>query len=199
MYRHMNISCKESKSEIDVLNNKLKELELKLASLENHNNTHIVNNIQNQNIQINIASFGEEKTNHLSVEFLDKCLLGLNNGMKTLMKEIHFNPNVPENHNIRVLSKKQNLLEKYCDGEWHPCDKNNTLDEMIKNGYKILYSHFLRQKIDHDLELIEPTINDYFIKLRSKDNIYYELRRDLYIMILDDTFYVLGKTDDINI
>ena len=164
-----------------------KSLETNIITTNNHN--------QNININININNFGQEDISHLSKDFLDDCVKRLNTGMRNLMKEIHFNPEVPGNHNIRLLSKKQNLLETFNDGSWHPKDKNNTLDEMIRNGYKILFKHFISNTNDEEKkELLHEHINTYFLNLMNKETEeYYNLRRELYVMILDNTLYVLGK------
>jgi hypothetical protein len=176
---------------VEHLLQKNKDLESKIAALAHNQQPQINNSGVINNIQINMNNFGEENLQHLSCEFLNDCMKRLNTGMKNLVKHIHFNPNIPENHNIRVLSKKQNLLETFKDGNWHPCDKNNTLDEMIKKGYRILFQHFINNPDDTSKELTEQ-INDYFRNLMNKDhNIYYNLRRELYVMIMDNTLYIL--------
>lgn len=188
----------DMEKELDECKAKIKSLEDKLNTniIQNNNNTN--NNIQiNKNVQIVLQNFGNENLNHLTNQFLDTCLLGLNTGMKNLLKEIHFNPNVPENHNIRCLSKKQNTLEHYSDGTWHPCDKNNTLDTMIRNGYRILFRHFSNNPLEPDTKDQQQRIeyiNDYLTTIMRKEgNSYYELRRDLYMLILDGNFYIIGK------
>jgi hypothetical protein len=208
-------SCTKSNIE-----NRILELEKKLESLKTQtvNNTTqqtniTYNNNNNQHINININNFGSENTTHLSDEFLSQCLLSCNTGIKNLMKEIHFNPEVPENHNIRVFSRKGKILEKYSDGGWHVCDQNNTLDEMIRKGYRILFKHLaskneqymeqckekenenIGDSEDEDEKVIRrnENANAYLTKLIRKENIYFELRRDLYMMILDGSFYIIGK------
>lgn len=173
------------------------------ANIIIHQNSPIINQNAPTTVfnTININNFGNERIIHITKDFLDDCLKRSNNGMKNLFKEIHFNIQIPENHNIRVLSKKQNMLEKYIDGVWHPCDKNNTLDEMIKKGYRILFKHlnesspFETSDNDQNEQFIRNEyVNKYLMQIMRKDsNIYYELRRDLYMMILDGTLYILGK------
>jgi hypothetical protein len=153
------------------------------------------NRISQSTLPSSINNFGNENINHLSNEFLSHCLLACNTGIKNLMKEIHFNPQFPENHNIRVYSRKGKILEKYTDGGWHVCDQNNTLDEMIRRGYRILFKHlayineqYMVEKSDDDDDKIiirNENANNYLTKLIRKENIYFELRRDLYMMILD--------------
>ena len=176
----------------DIIKNNIQPIQHQTQVICN-NNININNNV----IQIQIQNFGEEKIEHITSQFLDKCLLECNSGVRNLIREIHFNPNLPENHNIRSLSKKQNTLEFFSEGSWHPCDKNNTLDRMIRNGYKILFRHFSSTQLGSFIKEQKERneyINEYLSKIMSKEgNIYYELRRDLYMLILDGDFYILGK------
>lgn len=188
-------NIEEYKTRIEHLEERIKILEYKNCNT-NINSGIISGNTQN-NINIQIHNFGQEDISHLSETFLSDCLLNCNGGVTNLIKNIHFNPDFPENHNIRSLSKKQNMLETYSDGAWHPCDKNNTLDKMIKNGYKILFRHFSKSRLslkNEEEQQRNEFINEYLLKLMQKDgNIYYELRRDLYMLILDGDFYIIGK------
>ena len=208
--RHHSDNCKENKKpilrkdeNIEDYKSKIEYLEKRIQLLESKESTssiHMINsnnNSGNTQNNINIQNFGQENVSHLTESFLNECLLNCNNGVTNLLKNIHFNPKIPENHNIRSLSKKQNTLELYSDGAWHPCDKNNTLDRMIKNGYKILFRHFSNNKNyarNEEEHQRNEYINEYLFKLMQKDgNIYYELRRDLYMLILDGDFYIIGK------
>ena len=185
------------KEKYERLENRQKELETIIQTRMGNTIATIGSNNNNNSIQnIIINNFGSENTSHLSKDFLDDCMKKLNTGMKNLMKEIHFNPDVPENHNIRLLSKKQNLLETFEDGLWHPRDKNNTLDEMIKQGYRILFKHFIEATSESDTseQPLNEHINKYFVNLMNKEtDDYYKLRRDLFVMILDNTLYILTR------
>lgn len=161
--------------------------------------TNTTNHIDIENVQINqftVHPFGKEDTSHIDTEFLTNCLLNTTKGVASLLNKIHFDNIKPENKNLRVKSKKQNLLEKVVDdGSWEQCDKNNTLDEMIRKGYKILFAHFLATK--NDMEHIkenEHILQNWFTDLSSqKGDEYYRLRRDLFVLVLNNTVYFLGK------
>ena len=196
MNAHIKI-CKKNPDNNEVqtlLMGKIKALEEKLTTLPQFT----INKMsQHNNIQIfNVQSFGKESMDHIKTDFLTKCVLNQGDGVRDLISKIHFDPECPENKNIRIKSKKQNLFEIF-DKEWVQCDKNNTLDEMIRNGYKILFAHFLNNKETiNDLKEREDSIATWFIDLCSKQgNEYYRLRRDLYVMILNNTVYILGKVD----
>jgi hypothetical protein len=175
-------------------------LESKLNGIENHSpvTLNVVTNNNTQIIQNNLSlkQFGNENVDHIESEFLTKCLINKHDGLKELINIIHFNSDVPENKNIRVKSKKQNLIETINPvGEWEQSDKTTTLDNLIRKGYKILFSHFINKKdSDQDIKQREDYISMWFTDLCSKSgNEYYRLRRDLYVLILNNTFYVVGK------
>jgi hypothetical protein len=200
MYRHLK-TCKvkntfhtESEHSED-LREQLRQMQEKIdllmstmnkAQQPSTNTTNISNSTINYNLQVN--SFGNENMEHITHDFLTDCVLQQNDGLKNFFAKLH---GVPENNNIRVKSTKQNLLECFTNGSWIPCDKNNTLDSMIRRGYRILWSHFINNMdVPYDSEVV---IQEYFMKLGSKaDNMYYQLRRDLYLMIYNNTLYVVG-------
>lgn len=194
-YAHEKV-CKEHpqcRKEIEQLVEKAIVQKLKAQS----SNAQIItnnNSYQTQNnVVIQLNSVGQETLNHLSTDFLTRCIINENDGMQSLLQEIHFNQTIPENNNIRLKSSKNNLLEKYEDGRWMPCDKNNTLDQMIRRGYRILYRHFIDNIEEPDIRDREEQIQGYFMKLIGrKDQMYYELRRNLYLMIMDSTLYIVG-------
>lgn len=167
--------------------------EMKNAPPSTHNTTN--NNTTNQTINVNFNNFGNENLEHITSDFLTHCIADCNIGFKNLLQKIHFDPEVPLNNNIRVKSSKQNMLEYYEDGVWVPCDKNNTLDTMINKGYRILYRHFLKT-LDTDEDTFKESegyLMDYFTKIAGKtDNIYFQLRRDLFVMIRRNEVLILG-------
>lgn len=184
-----------SLNELQSMKGLIQELKQEIAALRsNHITSHTTHNTTNT-INLSFNNFGNESIDHLTPSFLTECILSLNGGLKNLIHKIHFDPDVPANKNIRVKSLKNNLLEHFTDGQWIPCDKNNTLDIMINKGYRILYRHFLNSldTDDHAFKDREEYIQDYFVKIAGKDNnMYFELRRDLFIMVMNNELLVLG-------
>jgi hypothetical protein len=84
---------------------------------QNNNNSHVNNGTVNNNITINIRNYGDEIKEHITTDFLDARLQEFNGkGILNLIKHIHFNPDIPENHNIRKHDKQ--LMKVYEDGDW---------------------------------------------------------------------------------
>ena len=138
---------KELKRRVDEMEEIIKTLKDELEKKNTIQNNHIetINNTNNININIQLNSFGQENTSYLTPEFLTYCIMNPKKGISSLIENIHYNKDYPENHNLRCKSWKDNVFEKYVDTRWTMCDASNTLDELIKKGYRILESHFAQQ------------------------------------------------------
>lgn len=177
----------------------------KQNNIHNVQNTIITNtgnqyNIQNQTqYQININNFGSENTSYLTSEFLSYCLINPRKGMTELIDKIHYNKEYPENQNIRCKSLKQNVFEKYIDSEWRACDASNTLDELIRKGYKILNTHYT-DNFMNDPEVIEDEIKqrayERFRYLSDTTcNDYFAVKREVRLLVKDRTMYLIASPE----
>jgi hypothetical protein len=191
-----------------ILQSRIESLEMKVNEKTNINtnqtiNNQVTNNNNNQyNINLNINNFGSEDTSYLTHEFLSYCIMNPRKGMTSLIENIHYNSEYPENQNIRCKSLKQNIFEKYVNAEWRHCDASNTLDELIRKGYRILNTHYT------DNMLNDPEIYEDEIKQRAYEkfrflsdtncNDYYAVKRELRLLVKDRTVYLIVSPDDDN-
>jgi hypothetical protein len=202
-------TCKERKNESQqelVSQKEFQELKAQVVQLtqqlvsqhkQKQSTPQVVNNgTINNTIVINLNAFGQEDTSHLSQEFLSYCINNPKKGLSSLIENIHYNEEVPENHNLRCRSLKRNIFEKYVGTQWIMCDASNTLDELIRKGYRILEAyfseHFMTDPSFFDDEtkahamqrfryiLTDPTCQDY-----------HAVKRDLRLLVSDKTLYLL--------
>jgi len=166
-----------------------------------NNNSTTTNNINTVN-NININNFGDENMSYLTHEFLSYCLMNPKQGMTKLIKNIHYNQEYPENHNVRCKSLKQNVFEKYIDSEWRVCDASNTLDELIKKGYRILNAHyaehFLTDPTIFDNEMRQRALEKFRFLGDTKSTDYFAVKRDLRLLVKDRTMYLLESPSSSN-
>ncbi len=190
LYRHLKI-CKEKKKNdedknnllnlVEMLNDQLKEQreEFKKAlnkrdeELSKRDNqidelikkAGITNNIT-KNIQQNIKLLAYNNTDisHLKDKDYLKCLNHSNMCIPHLIKEIHFNPEKPENHNIYISNLKNNFALVYDGSKWNLQNRNETVEDLINNNEDIL-----EQKLE---EWIENGNN--FPEIMKKFNRYLE-------------------------
>lgn len=161
------------------------------SNSHNRNTTTIEtqNNIENQNIEtqnnvIVVNSFGNENTDYLT----DRIVTALiKNGPCTclpkIIEKIHFDPNHPENHNIKVTNRKNNYAKIIKDNKWVTTNKKRAIDTMIQNGYEIL-----EEKYQDNKESISEFKQERFEEFQDK---YENQNRNLMRNIKDDVDIVL--------
>lgn len=136
-WRHEKNNCPmnklvESKNicqEIDILKQKISNLENQKMNVNtkiNSDNTIIVNN------------FGSENLDYISNNMMKKLLKQGPKSIPYLIKQIHFNPDHPENHNIRIKNKKLKYAEVKEDNKWKYKHKKAVLDDLVDFGYVTL-------------------------------------------------------------
>ena len=114
----------------------------------NYNQCSVNNGTVNHNtININIRNYGDEIKDHITSDFLDARLQEFNGkGILNLIKHIHFNPEIPENHNIRKHDKQ--LIKVYEKGDWILRSFKSAIIELIKR-YK---NELCIRMLDDDFE-----------------------------------------------
>lgn len=184
----------------DVILEKLNRLEAMFKGIQQTGAFTTFNNIVNNTLNININSFGNESMTHLTSEFLSHCIHNPTKGITQLIENIHYNQNVPENKNIRFKSNKNNTFEKYMDEQWIECDASNTLDELIKKGYRVMSKHYdenFRGKPEYDEDDMKREAIEMFRFLADKSSVKYcSVKRDIRLLIKNKTFYVIGLPNE---
>lgn len=171
------------------------------STINNTTNNNTQNNTNNININIQLNNFGQENTSCLTPEFLTYCLSNPKKGISSLIESLHYNKDFPENHNLRCKSLKNNIFEKFVDTQWTLCDASNTLDELIKKGYRILESHFAEQ-FSNDPDLFDDEnrvesmqrFRQVLTDKTSQD--YHAVKRDLRLLVKDKTMYLLELVEE---
>ena len=117
-----------------VNNNKMKLHDNNIMSNNNITNNITIHNIINNNtINITINNLGYENIDyflehHDFTNFMTKCIENKADGICNLIAKKHFDPEHPENHNIRKLNKKDNFLEIYDNNNWNTKNYKEGLD-----------------------------------------------------------------------
>lgn len=158
-------------------------------------------NIQQNNLTINMRSFGFENIAHLekNKDFMTQCLI--NKDVMGLIENIHCDSDHPENQNVRIKSQKKELMETYVDGRWIVSDQEETLDELLNKGYRILNFFSYRNK-EHIVNECEAGIDEYhemrewLEELYSNSKMRKPLKRKLLILFMNNKTLFLEKGCD---
>ena len=209
--RHMESYCKIVKSQIDELESEKSkwedeklELVIKTVELENKvdqlnqdlinkpqsiitNTTQTnIDNSDNSKKTININSYGNESIDHLTKSYC-KSLIGLPyTAVSKLIKDIHCNPKVPENHNLRKRNKKDKFIEYFDGNEWKVEDKKKQLDHLVDMTFTIL-ENIVDMEDDIESKHLErfSIFRDKYYE--NRDNIKTNNINDAEIMIMNNS------------
>ena len=109
----------------------LDELRHKIAELQAHPTTQ--NNI---NILI-INNFGQEDTSYIPLETLQRRYLAKSPGVVETIRDVHMNPDHPENNNVKMVSRRRNIAAYRNNGKWQNEPTSVIVDKLIWNGFSI--------------------------------------------------------------
>lgn len=136
-----------------------------------------------QNIIIN--NIGNEDISYINNKMINNLVASPYIALPKLIKNIHFHPEHPENHNIRITNKKEKFIKVYKNNKWQLEDKKQVIENMVDKGKSILDEHrdkslhsdFKNQCYDHFSEKFENDDKDLKKKLNT----------DVELVILNNT------------
>ena len=204
-YRHQKTcNYKEKEESNEELKEQVKNLTRMIEEMKASpsNNTNIVNINQQNNITINLSNFSHERIDYIDREIIKDCLKEMD--IIKLLELVHFDPEHPENHTVRVKNVNQNLLEYHLDGKWVIGKKDKVIEDMINcSGYRILKTFYRENKdeIEEEIEdeedkpdIIIKEINDWLSKINQEDEkLFKELKSNIFLIILNNKAMVCAK------
>jgi hypothetical protein len=150
---HQKNYCKKKDKIKDEEIRKLKEQVKILKELEKKPTTTINNTY---NIMIN--NYKDTDLNKLTDKILNKIITDsdAHQIIPKLIKQIHCNPDIPENHNIRISNRGKNnkYLEVYRNNQWEIEDKRSEIDNII-NDRETNLSDWIDEKGENYPEAME--------------------------------------------
>ena len=161
--RHLKICKKKKESETLVIKQEeeIQQMKLEIQELKtkstttnnsNNNNTNNTNTINN----IHINNYGEENLKHLRSKDFRDIICSMYNAVPQLIEKIHFDPEHPENQNIKYTNKKFPYLKIMKDNKWQLVNKKNELFDLIDNK-----CYLLKDKYYKILEKNKYNITDF--------------------------------------
>jgi carboxypeptidase C (cathepsin A) len=166
--------------------------ELPPQNVVTNNTQNIQNNI---NITINKNDFCRENKTYLEKDLLFECFKDMD--LIKLLEEIHFNPEHPENHNVRIKNVKQNLMEFIENGKWIAKKKDEVLDHLVMNGWRVLHTYYKDNKDDIQDEMENEEIDDslgWLRKIYNEDKeMLKQLKNDAFLLVMNNKALLLQK------
>ena len=158
--------------------------------LEKHagtiNNTNSHNIEKQQNINININSFGNENTDYIDNKSILACISKVYKSIPSLLEKIHFDPKHPENHNIKITNKKLPYASVMRNNQkWKTVDRKDAIETMVLNGYNMLDEKYAENKEKFPASK-QQNFEGFQSKFESEDkDMMRQIKTDVDMMVLN--------------
>jgi hypothetical protein len=129
------------------------------------NNIHTNNNIGTQ-VNITINAFGKENIDYITEKQCLKIVNQVFNSIPAAAQIVYFNPEHPENHNIKIPNKKEPYaMIMKADQTWEMTDRKKAIETMTQKSYGIAEDSFGKV-----YDKIAPNKRETFEKFMDKMN-----------------------------
>ncbi len=170
-----------------------------IQTINGNNNNNTYNqcttnvNVTNNNI---ILNFGNESAEHITKEQKDSWVQMLRGrGIMKFLEAVHFNPEIPQNHNILLDGTSRKVLKVFQNDKWVRRAASEVTDILIANGKNTLLDHYLNspplREADKDGHIIYTDLVN--TSAESKPNIYYKLVNQIICKIIDVTEAIIEE------
>ena len=180
--RHEKTCKKKKESETLVINQneKIIKMEKEIEELKKYkggNNTTNSNNNNNNttnNNTIIINNYGEENIEHLNEKYLLNLFSRTYRAIPLLVEKIYFDPEHPENQNIKLTNKKLPYVKIKKNNKWQFVDRKTEVLDLIDAMCFILSENYQNMSLKGENYLNErqqDVIEKYLEKYRNNDKI----------------------------
>ena len=176
--RHEKTCKKKKESEILVINQNeeivkmKKEIEELKEKVKYKSGNNIINNNNITNNTININNHGEENIEHLSEKYLLNLFSRTYRAIPLLVEKIYFDPEHPENQNIKLTNKKLPYVKIKKNNKWQFVDRKTEVMDLIDAMCFILSENYQNMSLKGKNNLNErqqSVIDKYLEKYRNND------------------------------
>jgi len=171
--RHLTI-CKKKKESENIIIKENEVMKKEIEELKKMKCINTQNNITNNTINntININNYGDEDLSYLKSKDFLQLFGGVYGAIPKLIEKIHFDPEHPENHNIKYTNKKLPYLKIRKDNKWQLVNKKHELLDLIDSKCYMLrerYYKILEKKKYNITEFQKSKIEEFMQKYHEED------------------------------
>lgn len=135
------------------------------APINNTTNNNTTIGTQN-NVHITVNAFGKENVDYITNKVCLQIVNQVFNSVPTAAQIVFFNPDHPENHNIKIPNKKEPYaMVMKDDQKWEMMDRKQAIAKMTQKSYNVVEDSY--EKV-HDK--LHPYKRDNFLKFCDKMN-----------------------------
>ena len=163
--------------QLDDKDKEIEELKKQVEMLNNSKSTYIKGNQVNITQYVILNAFGKEKIKYITSDLI-KGIVENNpmNSVPKLLKEIHFNPEHNENHNIYIPNKKQGFAKIFDGEKWVLTKKKDAIEDMTSKALDLISNKESTKQMDK----IRDDYDDHDKKTTNR------IHEDTELMILNN-------------
>jgi hypothetical protein len=151
-----------------------------------HSTTHIENQT---NIHINY--YGYENLEYVSDKFFQQMINIPYGSIPQIIKYIHFHPQHPENHNVKITNKKLPYASIFKNDKWELAHKTKVIEELMQKGYGLMDDKFLEVSLSEKGKI---RFQDFQEKFQEEDkDVFKSIYQDTELCVLNGSGEIFGQ------
>ena len=149
----------ERDNEIKQLRNDMTKLLEKQPIQPPQNITNNITNNINQTNVIMINSFGNEDLSHITLQDYKQYLNSYFKGFIKYIEKVHFDDNMPENHNICITNLKSKDIKVYEGDKWVAKQKTDIIDKFLRKKLNTLIDKC--EELEENEDISEKVVDNF--------------------------------------
>ncbi len=185
-------TCKIKKDqEQDEKDKRIAELEAKLAKAEAKAGPQtVINNY----IQVNVNGYRQTSLEHLTDNQYSHAIKRMIYSVPQMIENVHFDPRVPENHNIYISNIKNKYAMVYDGSKWRSKPQDQVIDQLI-NDQEYAIEDWLGEGDNFPKEM--KKFNEYLEKKEQSsksDEIKEVIREEVKLLLYNNRDVIKNKS-----
>jgi hypothetical protein len=156
------------------------ELRRRIRKLESARKVDIIERLEKEN-DMPLRAFGQENLDFIPENIAHNLMSKCTFFVRDMLKQVHFNEDHPENHNIVIRNKNKTTIQYWNGEDWVSNDKNEFLNEFIEmtftkfdeifaENFKEKYaSSFFVQRWINKVEQVTDSENKYHTEVMIEE------------------------------
>jgi hypothetical protein len=159
------------------------------------------------NNTIKLLSLQSTDKSHITDKFLYECISSCMSSVIKLIEKIHFNPLVPQNHNIYIRNIKSKYLLAYNGKSWLLKDRAEAIADLIIDGENMMIKFAEDEEVQKMYPGVSKKMHEYTRCINRNNNerdAKEKIRMDTTLLLynkrdmIEETRYKLEKKRKIN-
>ena len=153
---------------------------LPISTTTEINTTNNTATINNNTVNI-ILSFGNEDISYITDAILTNLVANSKTCVQKLIRLIHFNPEHPENQNIRRGITSRKSLNAFDGHKWNLVHKNEVLNKMIRTAWSMIMSFSNTNQHREEISEYYKQMFEMFKAMSDEKVQFFKIREEMYV------------------